>query len=257
MKIIPKEHKDKMIESYLSGNSAKESAGLFGYSTVTCFNELNRRNIKPHGRINDNRKYNVNQKFFDKIDTEEKAYWLGFITADGYVTKKHLCLDIKDKEHLIKFAHNIQSEHPIRRNRTTHHIRIFSVNLIRSLNKLGIYQAKTFNVKPYMDISDDLIRHYWRGIIDGDGCIYYNKNNKSWRIGLTGNTYIVEAFCHWVQDFVKTKAHPTYYTNYCFIQYGGNKIIKSIAKLLYQNSNVFLDRKKRLAEEIMEDRHVG
>ena len=52
-----------------------------------------------------------NENIFDIIDTEEKAYWLGFIFADGYIeTPKpnmkytfEICLSCKDKHHLEKF----------------------------------------------------------------------------------------------------------------------------------------------------------
>jgi hypothetical protein len=55
--------------------------------------------------------------FFDKINTEEKAYWLGFIAADGCVTDKG-CLQIllsrKDRDHLELFKKHINGEHPVR-----------------------------------------------------------------------------------------------------------------------------------------------
>lgn len=42
--------------------------------------------------------------YFENIDTEEKAYWLGFLYADGYVNanedKIELCLAEKDFHHL-------------------------------------------------------------------------------------------------------------------------------------------------------------
>lgn len=34
-----------------------------------------------------NRKHTLNEKYFDKIDTEHKAYWLGFLWADGSISK--------------------------------------------------------------------------------------------------------------------------------------------------------------------------
>ena len=51
------------------------------------------------------RKYNFDENFFDKIDTEEKAYWLGFIYADGAIFKRTLSirLSTKDIHHLEKF----------------------------------------------------------------------------------------------------------------------------------------------------------
>ena len=48
-----------------------------------------------------------NRHVFDTIDTPEKAYWLGFIVADGYLNIDRRMLRIKlgniDKSHLIKY----------------------------------------------------------------------------------------------------------------------------------------------------------
>ena len=50
---------------------------------------------------------NYNRHIFENIDTEEKAYWLGFILADGYLnTDKHMVrikLGDVDKKHIEKF----------------------------------------------------------------------------------------------------------------------------------------------------------
>ena len=35
------------------------------------------------------RKYNVNHDFFESINTEERAYWLGFISADGCISERY------------------------------------------------------------------------------------------------------------------------------------------------------------------------
>ena len=267
-KIIPQRHKDLMVETYLSGKSARESAVSCGYSWSTCIRELKRRNIKPRIQTIGNRKYNVNEAFFNKIDNEEKAYWLGFITADGSVTDRSLIIKLcsKDRNHLVKFLKSIKSQHVIYdiiirmvndKQQTQCGVGVNSIKLVADLNNLGVMQNKSLVVKPCSQVPNNLIRHYWRGIIDGDGYISYGRRNKSWKIGLTGNRYIVESFCSWIQCFTKTKAKPRHYPNYCLIQYGGNKITKNIAKTLYENSNIFLDRKRKLAEEIMEGRHVG
>ena len=40
--------------------------------------------------------YEFNEKYFEVLDTYEKAYFLGFIAADGYITKgKHNALKFK------------------------------------------------------------------------------------------------------------------------------------------------------------------
>ena len=67
---------------------------------------------------NDERRYEriFNRNAFNKIESEEDAYWLGFILADGYINEDRGFLKIKlgsvDKEHLFKFAQYMQEENP-------------------------------------------------------------------------------------------------------------------------------------------------
>lgn len=59
----------------------------------------------------------MDKRFFKTIDTEEKAYWLGFLYADGSVSKDlkavTLELNIKDIDHIRKFKRAINSTHKI------------------------------------------------------------------------------------------------------------------------------------------------
>ena len=53
-------------------------------------------------------KYNYNKNAFEKIISEEDAYWLGFLLADGYIgggSKPFLQIKLGqvDKDHLVKF----------------------------------------------------------------------------------------------------------------------------------------------------------
>ena len=65
---------------------------------------------------NDNHSYKANYRIFENIDTPEKAYWLGFIAADGcvYVREKNATIRIaiksSDKEHLEKFKKFMESD---------------------------------------------------------------------------------------------------------------------------------------------------
>lgn len=248
----PQHIKDLMVELYLSGKTAEESTRPFGYPSWACIDELRKRKINRRNR----REYVLDEDFFNKIDTEEKAYWLGFITADGSVTKGRLtiCLASIDKNHIKKFIKDIKSESFVvdrvdfikDRKRSTCTSSIHSIKIVNSLNNLGITPNKTFTVKPCLDVPSDLIRHYWRGVIDGDGCIgnYQNK----WRIELVGNQYMVKGFSNWVESLVSTKAKPRQVKNSWNVQYSGNKIAIKLANILYYNCSVFLDRKKELAD---------
>ena len=63
-------------------------------------------------------KYKYNKDYFNKIDTADKAYWLGFLYADGCVTqnKDHTIIDLSivDYAHLLLFRDCVESNNNIR-----------------------------------------------------------------------------------------------------------------------------------------------
>lgn len=147
--------------------------------------------------------YTCDYHYFDIIDTEEKAYWLGFLTADGWISKNEqtgsgavgIELQYGDIDHLKKFNKSISGNYQITdRWRTCsiskypnkkHHmccIRIFSIIMYDSLVDKGFTNNKTYDFHiPYL--KQDLIRHYIRGYFDGDGCLCFT--NKSFHINFT------------------------------------------------------------------------
>ena len=66
-----------------------------------------------------------NKNYFDKIDTTDKAYWIGFIWCDGYLNYRNrngtesydfkLSLIEKDINHLNIFKWYLDSNHIIRK----------------------------------------------------------------------------------------------------------------------------------------------
>ena len=76
------------------------------YNTTiqTLSKKLKERGVEIINRQNTTK---FNENVFDVIDSEEKAYWLGFIFADGYISSRdygfEISLSIIDVEHLIKF----------------------------------------------------------------------------------------------------------------------------------------------------------
>lgn len=137
--------------------------------------------------------------FFNVIDTEEKAYWLGFIFADGYISfsesnmkKGQLattyCTGIKlqwsDREHLKKFNKSISGNYKVFkeishpdgfRKKTTEaaKILVYSQQMYNDLNKY-FDRDKTYTAK-FPNIPEDLIRHFVRGYFDGDGCFTFTE----------------------------------------------------------------------------------
>lgn len=143
----------------------------------------------------------MNYNYFDNIDTEEKAYWLGFIYADGYISKPErivkgnikkgnyrfeISLKSDDSLHLEKFKKAIEYDKEIKISKTNfprvNRCRLYFSNrhFWETLNNYGCTPVKSLNLKfPNIDIFKDksLIKHFIRGYIDGDGSISY-KNAK-------------------------------------------------------------------------------
>jgi DNA-binding transcriptional regulator WhiA len=250
-KIIPKIHKDEIVRLYMSGLSSTEAAARFGYAHSTCINILNERGVTYRHKTK--RLYELNEEFFDCIDCESKAYWLGFITADGYISKGsvEIALSRCDEVHLNKLQHALNSNYPITRHSRDNkyhysRVSINSVKLVSALKRLGVVSNKSTIIRPAI-IPVDILQHYWRGVFDGDGCITQDVCTGKYRpqISLAGSKYITNAFRDFIVSVVDSKAKPfkhksknAYYMNLC-----GFKVVMPILQVMYHNSNIFLDRK--------------
>lgn len=74
------------------------------YSTIVVLRFLKENNLMDKNRVS--RKYKFDENFFENIDTEEKAYWLGFIYADGAVFKRTLSIRLSTKDiHHLSLIH--------------------------------------------------------------------------------------------------------------------------------------------------------
>lgn len=126
-----------------------------------------------------------NERFFQTIDTAEKAYWLGFIYADGCVTTRNrfsLELAIVDKDHLQKFCDALESNIRIHTracrpnnlvpsSREICSIMINNSRLWHDLYDKGVVRQKTFCLKfpDSHQLPVAFYRDFIRGFFDGDG----------------------------------------------------------------------------------------
>lgn len=149
------------------------------------------RIIKLSGIELTNRRYSVNNNYFDIIDTEDKSYWLGFLYADGYIRERksgnslEMKLSIKDKHHLELFRNAIGSNHKIIDgfNKVKYNggisishmssLAMYSTNLVKSIKSQGFHSRKTFTID-FPNIDEDFIHHFIRGYFDGDGSFSFD-----------------------------------------------------------------------------------
>ena len=140
-----------------------------------------------------NKIYYYNDNFFEKIDNEEKAYFLGFLYADGYVNDigyncyVELTLQNSDEYILDKFLNSLESNRKISRIRDKKYSRLIinSKKIVSDLKKLGCVNKKTHLLKFPTNIDSIYYPHIIRGFFDGDGCISCTNNQYS--IQFTGN----------------------------------------------------------------------
>jgi hypothetical protein len=163
---------------------------------------LNRKTIVRHLKAsgieitNSHGKAKINSDIFEVIDTEEKAYWLGFLYADGciYANGKSVSLGLSqaDHDHIVKFNNFLG------RNKAVYvktngkdknggqlwcsEVRFNDAKVWSDLNNKGITPNKSLTIKfPNKDIfkTNDLIRHFIRGYFDGDGCVTWCNSNRT------------------------------------------------------------------------------
>jgi intein-encoded DNA endonuclease-like protein len=210
--------------------------------------------------------YDYDKSFFKKIDSEDKAYLLGFLYADGNVCKNvmQICLHSKDIEVLEYFKNSLKSNHKIVNDRGYKRFRIGNEELISDLNKLGVIERKTFDIKfPNSKILPEyLIRHFIRGYFDGDGSINYSITKKyqylNWSFGIISCfdfisqvNLIISHNCNIrlaTLEREKRRNNPIY-----TIRHGGHSKskLKKIYNFLYEDASIFLKRKKEKFEYII------
>ncbi len=201
---------------------------------------------------------NYNRNIFNKIDNEEKAYWLGFIVADGYLNINRHMLRIKlgnrDRSHLIKFIKFIggneemlKSEIHSETGNENFYVSLYSKEVMNDLLSLGIEQAKSGKEK-VCNIDKKYYRDFIRGLWDGDGFIRENLSG----IGLVGSEEVLAFVQNYFNDSLGVKPLKIYpHCNTFKIEYRSTrKAIPLILNHLYGDKDVALDRKKELATKI-------
>jgi len=201
--------------------------------------------------------YKANFDFFNEINTEEKAYWLGFILADGYINSRDNTVGIElkstDIDHLLKFKKDIEAEHPVKifhKNSTfgeqdNCRIVITNKSIKSDLLNLGLTTTKSKDgILP--NIYGNYTNHMIRGYFDGNGCISteYRKEYQYIQLSFCGTKEITNKieeisgfeWCHYDR-------FPNRNNNNDAILTGKQKESKNFLNWMYNGSHIYLDRK--------------
>jgi intein-encoded DNA endonuclease-like protein len=224
---------------------------------VLVSNSIRIRNLSESHEI-----YFYDKSFFEKIDSEIKAYILGFLYADGNVCKNvmQIALHKQDEQFLFLMKKALNSSHLIVDDRGYRRFRIGNSSLVEQLNRLGIKERKTTTLTfPNENIVPlKLQRHFIRGFFDGDGCITFSvspSNKIKWKFQITSNFSFLNSirsiFCKELGfNLTSLRKESRTDSDVFYLEHsstGSNKI-KKIYDFLYKNSEFSLDRKRKKFE---------
>lgn len=257
--------KDTLIKEYIEGTSLTELYNKYKVPISSIHYIIKKAKVnRPRENTT------VKHDYFDFIDNEEKAYWIGFLLADGNVYTKNykntISLGLKgtDKEHVQKFITCLNIKNKLYETYMKQGYSIgnkkvqiaFSSNqIVVALEEFGIIPKKSsFDIKYKIQeiIPEMLQRHFWRGVIDGDGYITIS-NRPQFSIGLVGTYKLLEDFLIYCKKFVPTQAsirpHSSIFDIRISSDYG-----EKIAGLLYNKCKIYLNRKYNIWKNWKEQR---
>lgn len=258
----------QILELYIDRISSEKIAKQFNIDGCTVCRVLKRNGIKIRPDSENKRKYKLNDTWLDNIDTEEKAYFYGFMLTDGNVDKDEnsFALTLNDKdEHILKQFSNILYGFekiyywPYTLESGEVHIsaglRVYSKKMAKRLIELGCVPNKTFITK-YPDwLNPELTNHFIRGLIDGDGGIHLSQTRS--RVTLTGTIELLKAvknvFNFYIPNFncsIIDEAPGK--NNIATLWITNIGIVKRTLDWLYGNAAIFLKRKYKNYERTIE-----
>lgn len=200
------ETKNEIFDLYLKDNlSLNAISKMYGFTPVTIANLFNKNKIKL--RPNHAIKYNINDNYFNEINSHERAYWLGFLLTDGYMCESTklitIALQTRDIEILENFKRCLDSDGIVKlfksnKNKVKRehvYFRFNNTKIVSDLKKLGMTQAKSYTVE-MPEIDDKYFYSFLLGAFDGDGCLQLFKKK-------SGGLQFSAALCSASDNFIK------------------------------------------------------
>ena len=248
------EIKSKALSLYKQGMYAKDVGNAMNIKEGTIDLWINKAGISRHRGP----KSKIGREdFFDKIDNEEKAYYLGWLMADG-------CMDITNGQYSIKIAvveydreiidnflraikanytPSVTKSNKGCNNRV--YVSITSRYMCEALLKFGIHPHKSGTEIIPDGVPEELMHHFIRGFFDGDGITNYSNNGKRKRTGFIATMNVLSG----IQKRLGTNQkchHPANTRKEVEIYYflGGIEFSRKLRKYIYKDATVYLTRKK-------------
>jgi len=213
--------------------------------------------------------FTLNESFFENIDTEAKAYFLGLLAADGNLSSSQNSVRIglheKDKEILECFRENLNYTKPLKFvkkvkepgwNRSDQYLLEISSTIFRkSLEKHGLTPNKSLTLVFPTTIPLEYQHDYIRGYFDGNGCIHIDKRDHG-SIIIASSEMFSKSLIEVLQTFgIRSSTSKHYKANCFYTRSFGYDNVENFYNFMYKDSTIFLDRKKQIFENWINKRN--
>ncbi len=253
-----------IVTHYKQGMAARQILPFIPFKTrKTVYDVLEKHCVpkrSPHGRV-DYKSYN--ESIFANIDTQEKAYWLGILITDSYIsdTRKkcepQIGLQMVDGELLEKFREFLGSDNPVLKlaTRSVNHqpmyrVTVSSQRMASDLSKYGVVPRKSHLT--YLPIlNQHLMPDLIRGILDGDGTLSH-RHDGGLIIGFCGSERLITELRIWLISKLSISDNRLHRNeSISFIQWSHLPDVKKIVRYLYKNAPIYMERKFALIKNVI------
>lgn len=271
---------EQLQESYARLKSVRKVGAEFNYTGESIRTMMHEFDLEM--KIPNKEAYTCNHEFFS-IDNEESFYVAGLMAADGCV-KKHsgkieiinqfyLCLGESDEQLILKVRDLLKSNHSLHKVTAKNSLRnpewndsrklewvITSERLCNDLKKFNVVPRKThIYTFPEWLVNHPLVHHFMRGYNDGDGSFYVpghyaEKGVPQVYFSLRGTPMFLTTYRSILERECKLEPRTKTVrvnTGIGVLEYGGNGVVGKIAKFLYQDATIMLDRKYEIIKGLI------
>lgn len=230
------------LEKVLKEHTIIEAADIFNVSITTIKRYKNKYGLSINldlARQRNSEKHTIYKcdiHYFDKIDTFDKAYLLGFICADGFVTDRNevgIGVSAKDKGIIDFFKRELKTDKPEKYIERTGavELRVQNNYLAENLKKLSVVPRKSLilNIEDVInkaELTEEQISVFLLGYFDGDGCIslaHRQTDNKEYfEMNVTGTLETITYFKNYFGHGTLYKRHKENENNNYTLQFSNN-----------------------------------
>lgn len=273
---ITPEQREFIVKEYKRGISSEKIAKNMGICPSSATRALEKENIKRRPPTENKLKCARDARYFENIDTSEKAYFLGLLYADGHISSSGGEVSIVQKQNHIdileKFSMTIfnfvklnkckdyspDKDSPYKNTDSVYYkCNIYSTEMNADLTKWGCTARKSHTITFPNFLNNDLYSHFIRGFVDGDGCISIPESGISYpRVNITSNLGFLEGFVSYIVSklnikpiTIRNKKNNITLTR--SVEIKNRKDLIKFLDFIYKDATVYLDCKKNNYDKII------